>query len=494
MNQSLAYEAADAAVAWLERNVTGSDVARAIECAKLEKKVLARARGEGNPSSVLWNSGSGAESLSVANASAPGVHKGVGQLDESQCYLQQFKASECGHLAAIASDPIHILGQDKYAGLCEPATKKIWYTRLYGKMELTAKLKAFARLARIRNAVYVALIVKRVLADYPHLMCLAAAFDSITFQGFQSHAEFRQLSERLSSMCVRRDMLRQGVLEECTSEHEEAFTVTWKRELPHESASSGLAVGVFSGKSNLYLLVNPEDENPKTSVKAVPGHMLGANLSQARSGSLSEQTPIDSQALFERVLQAMQLCSTDAHAELLNILNEFFPRRSKASWAVSITKKGKVLRGEMPWLPRLLLDATGSSSSVCKRTGGTYYKRDAAVTKQSATGTGYVVQVWSADGGKKYEVVQNLLCCLQGCYHPLFIGRGVRVRACCDWDMAFPLKEQWLLSMADALRRFWSDRGHDVSVAWRRSTTMRTDPKKRHASHIIFKCTREEDG
>jgi len=500
------YKAADAGLKHLKAVATPAQMESAADEWKSLKETLKEVRGEGDPSSLLWNptTKAGAESLAVVNpAACCGVQQQVGQLDESGCYLAWFQSMGCicPELARLAKDPCAVLrasphcslGDDVFDVLSTKTGLKIWYTRMYGKMENFLKsLRVFSRLLRVRNAVYVALVIKQVLKENPHLTFLASASDSITFKGFKDHEEFKQLSNTLSSMVVRTDRLKEGVLAPCDKAHPRAFSVQWKRELPHENATAGLAVGIFSRKCNLYFLTNPEDPNPETNTKVVPAHMLSSNLERATNpvqGSAAEnQEKIDSHELFERMKQAATVVDpAQAHAALLRVLKDFFPRRRKASYLCK-TKGGKFIR-TTPWACQLLMHATRSSSL----SSSSLSKRDPAIARQADIG-GFVVQKWHNDGGKEYLVVQDLRECLKGCYHPLFVGKDVFIRAVVDYDLPMRLKQEWITHLQNALRRFWSANGQEVSVyaAW--TMTLRTDPKKEHSSHIVFRCWREEDG
>ena len=502
LQQSM-YKAADASLQWL--NTVAAEPARRRAKTELTrlKSALALVRGEGDHTSVLWNptTKKGAESIAVVNPTLLGVHGQVGQLDQSGCYLRWFQSmgDVFPELARLAKDPHAVLrehcslGDDVFTKLSTKTGAKIWYCLMYGKMEKWPLLRVFSCLLRVRNAVYVGLVIKWVLKENPHLTFVASASDSITFKGFEDHAEFRRLSHTLSSTVVRTDELRNGVLCPCDKAHGQAFSMQWKRELPHESADSGLAVGIFSGKCNLYLLTNPEDLNSETSTKVVPKHMFLSNLDRATNpvaaqGTGVENQKIDPHELFERMKQAATIEDpARAHAALLRILNECFRRKRKSSYQCT-TIRGKSV-STTPWACQLLMNATKSSSL----SSGSLSRRDPAIARQGEIG-GFVVQKWHNDGGKEYVVVQDLRDCLNGCYHPLFVGRGVYIRAVVDYDLPVPLKKEWLIHLANALRRFWSANGQEVIVEYCASTTMRNDPKKAHSSHVVFRCVRAEDG
>lgn len=497
------YKAVDATLQHLKSAATPEQMRAAQAELESLKETLKEVRGEGDSSSILWNptTKAGAESLAVVNPVCCGVQQQVGQLDESGCYLAWFQSMGCifPELARLAKDPHAVLrasphcslGNDVFDILSTKTGLKIWYTRLYGKMENFLKsLRVFSRLLRVRNAVYVALVIKQVLKENPHLTFVASASDSITFQGFKDHEEFKQLSNTLSSMAVRTDKLKEGVLVLCDKAHHQAFSVHWKRELPHENAVSGLAVGIFSRKCNLYFLANLKDPNPETNTKVVPKHMFTTNLEKATNYPAAEggaAENIDPQELLGRMKQAAVVVDpAQAHAALLRVLKDFFPRKRKGSYLCK-TINGKFIK-TTPWACQLLMDAT-RSSSLSK---SSLSKRDPAIARQANIG-GFVVQKWHNDGGKEYIVVQDLRDCLKGCYHPLFVGRGVFIRAVVDYDLPLRLKEEWIEHLQNALRRFWSANGQEVCVCAAWTTTMRTDPKKTHSSHIMFRCLREED-
>lgn len=501
------HKAVDAALQHLKRAATPEQMEAAFEYSVNLKETLKEVRGEGDPSSILWNvtTKAGAESLAVVNPACCGVLQQVGQLDQSGCYLAWFQSMGWifPELAQLAKDPHAVLRASPHCSLSDDvfivlSTKrgmKIWYTRLYGKMERFTidgwwSLRVISRLLRVLNAVYVALIIKQVLKDNPHLTFVASASDSITFKGFKDHAEFRLLSANLSSMAVLTDKLKEGVLAPCDKSDPRAFSVEWKRELPHANAVAGLAVGIFSRKCNLYFLTNPRDPNPETNTKVVPQHMFTTNLEKATNypaadGGAAEN--IDPQELLECMKQAAIVVDpAQAHSALLRVLKDFFPRKRKGSYLCK-TKAGKFIK-TTPWACQLLMDATRSSSL----SSSSLSKRDPAIARQAEIG-GFVVQEWHNDGGKEYLVVQDLRDCLKGCYHPLFVGRGVFIRAVVDYDLPMPLKEEWIEHLQNALRRFWSANGQEVLVCAAWTTTLRTDPKKTHSSHIMFRCLREED-
>ena len=524
-------------ISYLKNSITGGMTERAEEEVVQARGLLKEARGV-----YVTNGGELHATLPVhqklpkkrvpetlITPGCAGVHRKVATLDLHQCYRRWFIYMGYEPLAALFKDPVATL---KAAGAPEnilealrtPEGLKEWYTVLSGKMCRVKTLRAFTTLARVRNAMYVTRVIQLLLDEYKHLVFLSAATDSITLKGFRNHAELSELVAKLNSTTWNMGcFLTKGTLEPYLEPHPVGahlagmLTMVWSKEIPKRG--DGLACGFMATNSNLHIWLHPSTDQ----WKIVPAHMLGNNLKHATNTVLqlngkTTEVPINTVELKAALRYVLRHPANECSELLDLVVKRFFPRARKTDYKTA-NKSGEELVGQKksPLIYTLIkqairglssLSSSSSSSSSSLPWAGTtavprpfvdpgryYTKLDDAVEAQKRHG-GFVLRRERPGPNRvarDFVLKGSLKDVVGGCYHVYFVGgdlKGTRVyfRPTIDFDLLFPLPQQWLVDIANNLRRFWKEKGGlDVSVHILPSESLRTN-EKRFASHVVFRC------